>query len=81
MVTTPLRVLLPELRQFAIEKLGSPFYAAIPNRDFLILWSHDCDEEFFERMQSQVTADFNSRSHPLSCTILPVAEDGLDFVR
>ena len=75
------RILLPELRQFAMEKLGSPFFAAIPNRDFLLLWSRDCDEEFFERMLFQVTADFKARSHPLSCIILRVTEDSIDFAR
>ncbi len=75
------RILLPELRQFAIEKLGTPFFAAIPNRDFLILWSHDCDAEFQARMQAQVSADFASRSHPLTAAILSVAEESIDLAR
>jgi hypothetical protein len=75
------RILLPELRKFASEQLGSPFYAAVPNRDFLIMWPSETNEEFHESMRSQVTSDFTSRSHPLTRTILLVSEDSIDISR
>jgi hypothetical protein len=75
------RILLPELRAFAVEKLGSPFCAAIPNRDFLILWAQDCGEDFLAKMRLQVSSDFTSRSHPLAQTILSVTEESINIAR
>ncbi len=69
------RVLLPEMRQFAAGKLGSPFYAAIPNRDFLIFWSASADEDFHLAVKAQVLRDHAAQSHPLSSTILEVTAE------
>lgn len=33
------RILVPRIRQAAAPFPGDPFIAAVPNRDFLILWS------------------------------------------
>lgn len=71
------RILLPSLRQFVSEKLGSPFCAGIPNRDFLIMWSADSDPDFQTRMKTQLVEDTQSRSHPLSNQILKVTEDSI----
>jgi Protein of unknown function (DUF1444) len=71
------RILLPEMRQFAAEKLGAPFYAAIPNRDFLILWPQDADDEFQMRIKTQVLRDHAAQSHPLTSTILKVTEESI----
>ena len=72
------RILLPSLRQFVSSKLGSPFCAGIPNRDFLIMWSADTDEDFQARMKSQLIEDTLSRSHPLSNQILRVTEETIN---
>lgn len=72
------RILLPSLRQFVIERLGSPFCAGIPNRDFLIMWSAKTDSQFQSRMQSQLVEDTLSRSHPLSNRILKVTAETID---
>ncbi len=69
------RILLPSLRQFVSERLGSPFCAGIPNRDFLIMWSANTDAAFQSRMKSQLAEDASSRSHPLSDRILKVTEE------
>ncbi|MCC6510296.1 MAG: hypothetical protein IT423_14425 [Pirellulaceae bacterium] len=71
------RLLLPSLRQFITERLGSPFCAGIPNRDFLIMWSATEDAQFQERMQVQLNEDTKSRSHPLSSRILNVTVDSI----
>ncbi len=71
------RLLLPSLRGYATEKLGSPFCAGIPNRDFLIMWSATADEEFVDRMRSQLLEDTQSRSHPLTSRILKVTADAI----
>ena len=75
------RVLLPEFRQFAAERLGSPFYAAIPNRDFLIMWAQTEDTSFHEHIKNQVRVDANSQSHPLTSTILVVTEEKIRIAR
>jgi len=69
------RVLLPEFRQFAAKRLGTPFFAAIPNRDFLIMWSQTDDTSFHEHIKNQVRIDATSQSHPLTSTILVVTEE------
>lgn len=69
------RILLPSLRQFICERLGSPFLAGIPNRDFLIMWSTQGDAEFQSRMIDQLIEDTQSRSHPLSSQVLRVTEE------
>lgn len=71
------RILLPSLREFVGQRLGSPFCAGIPNRDFLIMWSATEDEEFLARIQAQLEEDTQSRSHPLSSRILTVTADAI----
>ncbi len=75
------RVLLPEFRQFAAERLGTPFFAAIPNRDFLIMWSQSEDNSFHEHIKNQVRIDATSQSHPLTSTILVVTEEKIRIAR
>lgn len=75
------RVLLPEFRQFAAVRLGTPFFAAIPNRDFLILWSQSEDSSFHEQIKNQVRVDTASQSHPLTSTILVVTEEKIRIAR
>jgi hypothetical protein len=75
------RVLLPEFRQFAAERLGTPFFAAIPNRDFLIMWSQSEDTSFHEHIKNQVRIDATSQSHPLTSTILVVTEEKIGIAR
>ncbi len=69
------RILLPTLREFAIEKLGTPFHAGIPNRDFLILWPANTPDDFQKRIREQLHEDAESRSHPLSSRVLTVTQD------
>jgi hypothetical protein len=71
------RMLLPELRQFIATKLGTPFYAATPNRDFLFLWSLDSSESFHQNTARSVRADFDSQPYPLSPNIFVVDKSGI----
>lgn len=75
------RILLPEFREFATERLGSPFYAAVPNRDFLIMWSQSAEPTFHEHIRNQVRIDTASQSHPLTSTILLVTEEKISIAR
>lgn len=63
------RVIVPEMQDFFAEKLGSVFYFAVPNRDFLICWSKQGDEEFQTSMKRQITNDFDKRPYPLSKSV------------
>lgn len=71
------RILLPEMRQLAAAKLGTPFLAAIPNRDFLIMWPQDADDDFQMSIKTQVLRDHAAQSHPLTSTILRVTEESI----
>ncbi len=58
------RILLPELRKRIESQLGSPFYAAIPNRDFLICWSKDYWKA--EEFAAKVKHDYETKNHQMS---------------
>jgi uncharacterized protein YtpQ (UPF0354 family) len=60
------RLLLGEVREFAAAKLGEPFFAGIPSRDFLILWSMNCSPGFHEFVQEKIEDDYSAS--PFSLT-------------
>jgi uncharacterized protein YtpQ (UPF0354 family) len=60
------RILLPDLRKFFAEHIGSPFYFGVPNRDFLICFSAESDEETQQNIRNQIKSDFGDRPYPLS---------------
>jgi uncharacterized protein YtpQ (UPF0354 family) len=66
------RLLVPEFREFVTKHLGDTFYAAMPNRDFLIMWSSSCSSGFQERTRRTVAEDFNSQPYPLSKSVFRV---------
>lgn len=74
------RLLIPELRQFIVSKLGSPFYAAIPNRDFLIMWSTDNSQNFIASTSAKVKSDFESQPYPLTPNIFLVTKSKIEVV-
>ncbi len=58
------RLLLPAVRNQIETELGKPCYVAIPNRDCLIAWSYDCNQE--KQFENQVIRKFHFLDHPLS---------------
>ena len=56
------RLLSPEMRETIAEHIGDPFFAGIPNRDFL--------------MSLQVATDSDQRPYPLSRNVLEVTASG-----
>lgn len=68
------RLLLPVMRKLAVEHLDEPCYAAIPNRDFLIMWSRSNPEEFQTLVRAQVRQDCESQPYPLTSTVFLVTE-------
>ena len=71
------RILLPGIRELAVERLGEPFFAGIPNRDFLLMWSVESDETFQKFTREKVCEDFQRQPYPLSPRILRVTEDDI----
>ena len=69
------RLLLPSLRTFAVARLGQPCLAAIPNRDFLILWSTSNSAAFSQRIREQVRSDVKAQPHALTSQIFVVTPD------
>jgi uncharacterized protein YtpQ (UPF0354 family) len=68
------RLLLPTMRKLAVEHLGEPCYAAVPNRDFLIMWSVSNPAEFQTMVRAQVRQDCESQPYPLTSTVFVVTE-------
>lgn len=46
--------------------MGSPFLAAIPNRDFLIVWPTDCSRELSRIIRAKTQQYFGEYPYPLS---------------
>lgn len=74
------RILLPALRKAAASVLGNPFRAAMPNRDFLVLWSKAKGAAFDARNAARVLEDFREQPHPVSPLVMEVWEDGTTSV-
>jgi uncharacterized protein YtpQ (UPF0354 family) len=69
------RVLLPNLHEKLRGHLGSPFAAAVPNRDILLCFRND--EETVAKLQPQIESDFRKMPHELTEKILLVTADGI----
>lgn len=75
------RVLIPDFRKLAAEELGSPFYVAFPNRDFLIMWSKSVSPEFDAHIRQEVAKDFESEPYPLTASVFEATSEGLVELR
>jgi len=69
------RLALPEVQKAIAAALGYPFYVAIPNRDFLVAWSHDAS--FASHFSEQVKSDYASQGHAISPEIYVVDRNGV----
>jgi hypothetical protein len=69
------RLLLPSLHGRLREYLGSPFAAAIPNRDILLCFRDE--EEMVNRLRPQVAADYARMPHQITDGLLLVTLDGI----
>jgi hypothetical protein len=69
------RVLLPALHEKLRPHLGSPFVAAIPNRDILICFRDDPDT--VSRLRDQISQDYQNMPHRVTESLLLVTRDGI----
>lgn len=70
------RILLPWVRKEVAKRLGNPFFAAVPNRDFLIMWGTRNSSSFQTQAKQNVESDYNSQPYKLSSKILKVWANG-----
>ena len=71
------RLLLPGFRRFATRHLGETYYAAIPNRDALVLWATDCSKEFTTRLVAHLGSQYRGEPYPLTDRIFEVGPEGI----
>ena len=69
------RILLPTLHERLREHLGSPFLAAIPNRDILLCFRND--DETIGRVKGQVEEDYRRMPHQVSDKLYLITADGI----
>lgn len=69
------RILLPTLHERLREHLGSPFLAAIPNRDILLCFRND--DETVGRVKTQVEEDYKRMPHQVSDKLYLITADGI----
>ena len=56
--------------------LGNPFYVALPNRDFLVMWSAENSAGFQQFAKYKAQEDFKAQAYPLSPAVIRVWADG-----
>jgi uncharacterized protein YtpQ (UPF0354 family) len=71
------RILIPGLRSFIGERIGSPFRFGVPNRDFLICWNTDASEQFVSSTSKKLRKDFEGQPYPLSPNIFETDLEGI----
>ena len=69
------RLLLPTLHEKLREHLGSPFAAAMPNRDILLCFRND--DETIERLKEQIAEDYRQMPHQVTDKLLLITPDGI----
>ena len=69
------RLLLPNLHERLREHLGSPFVAAVPNRDILLCFRND--PETIDSLRQQIRTDFHTMPHQVTEKLLLVTADGI----
>jgi uncharacterized protein YtpQ (UPF0354 family) len=69
------RILLPTLHERLREHLGSPFAAAIPNRDILLCFRND--DATVARLHQQIKQDYRQMPHQITDKLLLVTADGI----
>ncbi len=69
------RLLLPSLHDRLREHLGSPFVAAVPNRDILLCFRND--GETVDSLRDQINSDFRTMPHQVTNKLLLVTADGI----
>ena len=73
------RLAVKEMRDAIAKVLGYPFFAAIPNRDFLIAWSEDY--AFSDEFADKVREDFERQGYPISPLVYRVDRDDIQAAR
>ena len=69
------RIFLPTLHDRLCEHLGSPFVAAIPNRDILLCFRDDA--ETVNQLAAKVAEDFRQMPHQVTDRLFLVTRDGI----
>lgn len=69
------RLLLPNLHERLRDHLGSPFIAAIPNRDILLCFRHD--EDTVSPLRDQIRRDYRTMPHQVTDRLMLVTADGI----
>jgi hypothetical protein len=69
------RLVLPTLHDRLRQHLGSPFAAAVPNRDILLCFRNE--PESVARLRKQIAEDFRTMPHQISDKLVLVTADGL----
>ncbi|HQY89776.1 MAG TPA: DUF1444 family protein, partial [Tepidisphaeraceae bacterium] len=69
------RILLPNLHERLRPHLGTPFIAAVPNRDILLCFRND--DATIDNLRNQISHDFRTMPHQVTERLYLVTFDGL----
>lgn len=71
------RILVPGIRAFLAERLGEPFFAGTPNREFLLAWASDCSPRYWEIVEGRLAKDWREQPYPLTPACSEVTRAGV----
>ncbi len=67
------RILSRKFRRHVIKHVGEEFFAAMPNRDYLICFNRELPDSELEKIKKQAEKDYRVRPYPVSKNIFLVA--------
>lgn len=71
------RLLLPGFRRYVLRELGGAGYAAIPNRDVLVIWSESASPAFQEAVFKSVEESHRTEPYPLTLRLFRLDREGV----
>jgi hypothetical protein len=72
-------LLAPNLKSLVAEVIGWPLYAAVPDRDFVYVWSSK-HAEFAERVGAVVLEQYAASPYPLSTEVFEIGDGGMTAI-
>jgi hypothetical protein len=75
------RILVPGIRAFLAERLGEPFFAGTPNREFLVAWASDCSPRYWDFVEGKLAKDCREQPYPLTPAVSEVRRDSVQLDR
>lgn len=75
------RILAQDFRAFVAGQLGEPFFVAMPNRDYLIMWSGKNSKDFAIKVSENIALEYKQTAYPLSPNTFEATATKLSLIK